>query len=72
MAALTSNTIASTYTGLLKTSDNGARGAEASADQVSDGAGNTIPLYVSATEIYAVGSGSGTSHTAFGKDCGVD
>ena len=72
MAALTSNTIADTYLGLLKTSDSGARGAEGSADQCSDGAGNTIPLYVSATEIYAVGSGAGTSHTAFGKDCGVD
>ena len=72
MAALTNNTIATTYTGLLKTSDSGARGATASADQVSDGAGNTIPLYVSAAEVYAVGSGSGTSHTAFGKDCGIN
>ena len=72
MAALTSNTIAATYEGLLKTSDSAARGAEGSADQCSDGAGNTIPLFVSATEIYAVGSGAGTSHTAFGKDCGVD
>ena len=71
MAALTGNSIASTYTGLLKTSDSGARGAEGSADQCSDGAGNTIPLFVSATEVYAVGSGTGTSHTAFGKDCGV-
>ena len=72
MAALTGATIAASYLGLLKTSDSGARGAEASADQCSDGGGNTIPLYVSATEIYAVGSGSGTSHTAFGIDCGVD
>ena len=72
MAALTGNSIATTYTGLLKTSDSGARGAEGSADQCSDGAGNTIPLFVSATEVYAVGSGTGTSHTAFGKDCGVD
>ena len=72
MAALTGSTIASTYTGLLKTSDSGARGAEGSADQCSDGAGNTIPLFVSATEVYAIGSGTGTSHTAFGKDCGVD
>jgi len=72
MASLTGSTIASTYTGLLKTSDSGARGAEGSADQCSDGAGNTIPLFVSATEVYAIGSGTGTSHTAFGKDCGVD
>jgi len=72
MAALTGNSIASTYTGLIKTSDSGARGAEGSADQCSDGAGNTIPLFVSATEVYAIGSGTGTSHTAFGKDCGVD
>jgi hypothetical protein len=72
MASLETNTIAATYVGLLKTADNAVRGAEGSADQCSDGAGNTIPLYVSATEVYAVGSGTGTSHTAFGKDCGVD
>ena len=73
MASLSGNTIASTFTGLLKTNDNGARAADgATPDQCSDGAGNTIPLFVSATEVYAVGSGTGTSHTAFGKDCGVD
>ena len=72
MAALTGATIAASYLGLLKTSDSGARGAEGSADQCSDGAGNTIPLFVSATEVYAVGSGSGTSNTAFGQYAGVD
>ena len=72
MADLNGNTIAATYTGLLKTSDNGARGAEGSADQISDGRGNNTPLYLSATEVYALGSGSGTSNTAFGKDSGVD
>ena len=72
MADLNGTTIAATYTGLLKTSDSGARGAEGSADQISDGRGNNTPLYLSATEVYALGSGTGTSHTAFGKDCGVD
>jgi hypothetical protein len=72
MADLNGNTIAATYDGLLKTSDSGARGDEGSADQISDGRGNNTPLYLSATEVYALGSGSGTSHTAFGKDCGVD
>ena len=72
MADLNGNTIAATYTGLLKTSDNGARGAEGSADQISDGRGNNTPLYLSATEVYAVGSGGGTSNTAFGKGSGVD
>ena len=72
MADLNGNTIASTYSGLLKTSDNGTRGAEGSADQISDGRGNNTPLYLSATEVYAVGSGGGTSNTAFGKGSGVD
>ena len=72
MASLAAVTVKSTFSGLLKTSDSGVRGAEGSADQLSDGAGNTIPLFVSATEVYAIGSGTGTSHTAFGKDCGVD
>ena len=47
MADLNGNTIAATYSGLLKTSDNGARGAEGSADQISDGRGNNTPLYLS-------------------------
>ena len=56
MADLNGTTIAATYTGLLKTSDSGARGAEGSADQISDGRGNNTPLYLSATEVYALGS----------------
>ena len=72
MATLTGTSVKNTYTGLIKTNDNGARGAEGSADQCSDGAGNTIPLFVSATEVYATGSNAGDDNTAFGKLAGVD
>lgn len=54
MASLTGNSIASTYTGLLKTADNGAISTTPS--NITDGSGNATALSISTTNIVVSGS----------------
>jgi hypothetical protein len=61
--SLTGLKIKDSYSGLLKTTDNGALGA--SAKQITDGLGNASPLYVNTDEISINDSVSGSVETNY-------
>jgi len=71
MAKLTGQTIAASYDQLLIVGDANGITATAQAVESADTGGNASLLYLSTTEVYNPGTG-GTSHTAFGKDSGVN
>ena len=73
MASLSGNTIKGTYSSLLKTNDNSAiAGTGATADQMSDGAGNTTQLYISQTRMgIGASSPAGVLEIQSANDAGV-
>jgi len=69
MAQLTGNTVASTYTSLIKTADNTTINASTT-EALSDGAGNPLPLKVSQTTIEFTGNVVGISTSDLTNDSG--
>ena len=69
MATLTGNAIQSSYLGLLKTDDNAAIGA--TEKQLTDGAGNNVPMTVGTAGVSFTGAADFTSATVTGISGGA-
>ena len=68
MATLTNNAIQSSYLGLLKTTDNAAVGA--TEKQITDGAGNNVPMTMGTTGVSFTGDADFSAATVTGLPSG--